>query len=121
MSRLRIVLDRNVRLWYHQSTPSRRNYVCRVAVTFYAALFRVLAATLMDQYDRASADDEQRRANAVASVLALEYAQELRYRRRRAQGLADVCEDCGGAIDARRRRDYPAATVCRECARGEGE
>lgn len=104
-----------------KSLTERRNYVCRVAVRIFAALLSVLAATLMDQYDLASDADEERRTRAVAEVMALQYAQGLRYMRRREQGLAEVCADCGDAIDAERRREYPLATVCRECARGDGE
>ena len=73
---------------------------------------------MADCYDRASDAAEECRAHALADVLAMQYAQGLRYMRRREAGVADECEECGGAIDGRRRREYPVATVCRECARG---
>jgi RNA polymerase-binding transcription factor DksA len=113
-------LDRLPRLGYTTHEPQRRNYVCRVAMTRIVALLAVLVAA-MDAYDRASDADQVRRAQAVAHVLALQYAQQLRHEARTREGLADRCEDCGAAIDAERRRDEPYATVCRECARGDGE
>jgi RNA polymerase-binding transcription factor DksA len=75
----------------------------------------------MDAFDAAAQSEQAVRAAALASVVAEAQAQEVHAEARAAQGLAGICEDCGGAIDAQRMAAYPWATTCRRCARGEDE
>lgn len=75
----------------------------------------------MDAYDRAAIAEQRQRAAAVLCVCALEAGQRVHAEARAAEGLAGICEDCGGRIDAKRMAAYPWATRCRQCARGDSE
>jgi RNA polymerase-binding transcription factor DksA len=113
-------LDRLPRACYTEVTLSRNNYVSTPAMLLVAGVSRSGGA-LMDAFDAAAQSEQRSRDAALASVVAEAMAQEVHAEARAAQGLAGICEDCGGRIDAKRMAAYPWATTCRTCARGEDE
>ena len=115
----RRTLDRLPRACYTEVTLSRNNYVSSPAMLLVAGVSR--SGALMDAFDAAAQSEQAARAAALASVVAEAQAQEVHAEARAAQGLAGICEDCGGRIDAQRMAAYPWATTCRTCARGDAE
>jgi RNA polymerase-binding transcription factor DksA len=116
----RRTLDRLPRACYTEVTLSRNNYASTPAMLHVAGVSRSGGA-LMDAFDAAANAEQAQRDAALASVVAEAQAQEVHAEARAAQGLAGICEDCGGRIDAQRMAAYPWATTCRTCARGEDE
>jgi len=65
--------------------------------------------------DETQAMSEQATASAISEILERDREQAEAAERRRAQGKADVCEDCGGDIGAERMEALPEATRCVRC------
>jgi hypothetical protein len=112
-------LDRLQHPCYTEDTYGRNNRVYSPAMPHVAGV--LCSGALMDAFDAAAQSEQAVRAAALASVVAEAQAQEVHAEARAAQGLAGICEDCGGRIDAKRMAAYPWATTCRTCARGEDE
>jgi RNA polymerase-binding transcription factor DksA len=115
----RVSLDKLPRTRYTESTQGPDNHAYSPAMLLVAGVSR--SGDSMDAFDAAAQSEQAARAAALASVVAEAQAQEVHAEVRAAQGLAGICEDCGGAIDAQRMAAYPWATTCRTCARGEDE
>ena len=116
----RRTLDKLPRTRYTESTQGPDNHASTPAMLLVAGVSRSGGA-LMDAFDAAAQSEQAARAAALASVVAEAQAQEVHAEARAAQGLAGICEDCGGRIDAQRMAAYPWATTCRTCARGDAE
>jgi len=65
--------------------------------------------------DDTQAMSEQATASAINEILERDREQADLAERRRAQGKAGVCEDCGGPIGAERMEALPDATRCVRC------
>lgn len=117
----RRTLDKPQRIGYTGDTYGRNNRVYSPAMPHVAGVSCSGGASIMDAFDAAAQSEQAARAAALASVVAEAMAQEVHAEARAAQGLAGICEDCGGRIDAQRMAAYPWATTCRRCARGEGQ
>ena len=65
--------------------------------------------------DDTQAMSEQATASAINGILERDREQAELAERRRAQGQAGLCEDCGGAIGTERMEVLPEATRCVRC------